>query len=105
MVNSFVGDIGDNWEVVCTKPGQVYWERGVDFQLKHVETGKFLFTAGASKFDKQNCGAQCPIMGQQEVSAAPKKTDPKTVWVTGQGIYFPSERARAAIDLEIDSEL
>lgn len=39
-------------------------------------------------FNQQNCGGQCPIMSQTEVSAGAKK-DSKAKWATGQGVYYP----------------
>lgn len=102
---TFSGDTGDNWEIVCSKPNQIYWERGSDVQLRHVDTNKFLHTTPTAKFDKQNCGGNCPIMGQLEVSTTGKRGDSKNVWFTDQGIYFPSANARATIDREIDDEL
>lgn len=97
------GDTGDSWEVVC-QGREKYWERGSVIQLKHVDTGKFLFTSSSNKFDQKNCGGNCPIMGQLEVSASAKKADSKTWWQTGQGVYFPSAN-EAARKADVDNEL
>ncbi len=71
------------------------WVRGKTFQLKHVDTGKFLYTSDSAKFNQQNCGGGCPIMGQTEVSAFGKKDSPKTMWQTSQGIYFPGSKSNS----------
>ncbi len=42
------------------------------------------------KFNQQNCGGGCPIMGQTEVSAGSKK-EARTKWISGQGVYFPAK--------------
>jgi hypothetical protein len=82
------GDTGDNWQILCDSPGSSYWERSKTVSLVHADTGKFLSSAGSFKFTQQNCGQQCPIMDQTEVSAAPRN-DPRSKWQTGQGVYFP----------------
>ncbi|CAE7561804.1 Sdf2 [Symbiodinium microadriaticum] len=81
------GDTGDNWEVQCRKGP--YWLRGEHVQLKHVDTGKYLFTSPKHRFSVQNCGQQCPIMDQQEVCTISKSNDANTYWKTTQGVYFP----------------
>lgn len=83
------GDTGDNWEIVCDA-GEEYWKRDSVIQLKHVDTGKFLTSSESSEFNQGNCGGQCPIMGQREVSATSYK-DKRTQWVSGQGLYFPGK--------------
>lgn len=94
------GDNGDNWEVVCSSKAE-FWNRGEVIQLKHADTGKWLSTASAYAFNQQNCGGGCPIMGQTEVSTSAKK-DSKTLWFTGQGIYFPGvDNAPEEIDDEL----
>jgi dolichyl-phosphate-mannose--protein O-mannosyl transferase len=55
------GDTGDNWIVECDG-GQKVWNRGVPVYFKHVDTGKYLYTADGAKFNQQNCGGGCPIM-------------------------------------------
>jgi hypothetical protein len=82
------GDTGDNWKVSCDSSTATFWQRGTPVSFVHVDTGKFLYTADTAKFNQQNCGGGCPIMGQTEVSASAKK-DAKTKWQTGQGVFFP----------------
>lgn len=81
------GDTGDDWTVECS--GE-HWMRGKPVAFRHIDTGKFLYTNSAAQFNQQNCGVQCPIMGQTEVSAATRK-DSKTNWVTTQGVYFTAK--------------
>ncbi|CAM9236102.1 unnamed protein product, partial [Ectocarpus fasciculatus] len=94
------GDTGDNWEVVCSSKAD-YWNRGEVIQFKHGDTGKWLSTGTAYAFNQQNCGGGCPIMGQTEVSSSSKK-DSKTLWFTGQGIYFPGSDSHSS---PLDDEL
>lgn len=94
------GDTGDNWEIVCSAAAET-WNRGEIVQLKHADTGKWLSTAASYAFNQQNCGGGCPIMGQTEISTSGKK-DSKTLWYTGQGIYFPSGDYKTS---DIDDEL
>jgi hypothetical protein len=96
-----IGDTGDNWQVIC-KDGLSHWLRGEPIQFRHVDTGKFLYSNGdQGKFGVKNCGQNCPIMNQNEVSAFVKKTDSKTFWKTGQGIFFPKSLPRQPIDDEL----
>lgn len=81
------GDTGDNWEVVC-EAKESFWMRYKPVAFKHVDTSKYLFTSVAATFNQQNCGGNCPIMSQTEISAAARK-DSKTLWNTDQGVYFP----------------
>ena len=81
------GDTGDNWEIICESASATFWERNKPISLGHVDTGKFLSTAGQFQFNQQNCGGQCPIMGQTEVSCAQKK-DIRSKWQTGQGVLL-----------------
>lgn len=83
------GDTGDNWQVVCDTKDTA-WTRYKPVYLRHADTGKYLSTAENFKFNQQNCGQQCPIMGQTEISASPKK-DAKARWQTDQGVYFPAK--------------
>ncbi len=81
------GDTGDNWQVICESNDQ-YWIRGKPVSFMHVDTQKFLTTSSNHKFTHQNCGGNCPILDQTEVSAANRK-DANAKWHTGQGVYFP----------------
>jgi dolichyl-phosphate-mannose--protein O-mannosyl transferase len=98
------GDTGDSWEVVCAAKAE-FWERGKPIHLKHMDTGKWLSTSDQYAFTQQNCGGGCPIMGQFEVSASSKR-DAKSIWYTGQGIYFPPQsQGGKKSDEDIDDEL
>lgn len=95
------GDTGDNWEVVCSSKAE-NWNRGEVVQFKHVDTGKWLYTHESYQFNQQNCGHQCPIMGQTEVSCSAKK-DSRSLWYTTQGVYFPvDEPAKKGGDFDED---
>ena len=95
------GDTGDNWIVLCDS-NDVFWQRGKVVTFAHADTKKFLATSDAYKFTPQNCGGQCPIMDQTEVSCSSKK-DVNTKWLAGQGVYFPLKST--ASDEEDDDEL
>lgn len=96
-----VGDTGDNWSIQCSQ-GDDLWRRGSWVELKHVDTGKFLYTSSRATFNAQNCGGGCPIMGQTEVSSSGKKSDGTTKWATGSGVYYPSKEEQMGED---DDEL
>ena len=98
------GDTGDNWKIVCDNSGEKYWRRTNDIHFEHVDTKKYLFTAGKAKFTPQNCGQGCPIMGQTEVSAAGMKSM-STKFRTGAGLYFPPPAAKNSKKDEDDDEL
>ena len=51
-------------------------------------------------FNQQNCGGQCPIMSQTEVSAGNKK-DQRAKWVSSQGVYFPPQVNEDDMDDEL----
>ena len=90
--DSGTGDTGDNWTIQCADSGEKVWQRGSPINFVHVDTSRFLTSAGNAKFTTSNCGQGCPIMGQNEVSAATKKTV-GAEWLTGQGVYFPPKDA------------
>jgi len=92
------GDTGDNWTVVCDSASEKYWMRGQPVHFQHVDTGKLLYTTEQAKFNQNNCGGGCPIMGQTEVSCSSKK-DAKTKWLTGQGVYFPPKEENTKDEL------
>ncbi|CCI10142.1 unnamed protein product [Albugo candida] len=89
------GDSFDSWvlecleDMQCTAAGQCedggYWKRGSLVRLRNAITGTYLLTSNQKRFDDSNC-PQCPINGQQEVSAA-SKVDEKTTWFAEEGIY------------------
>jgi hypothetical protein len=74
--------------------------RGDPVLLVHADTGKLLYTADNFKFNQQNCGQQCPIMDQTEVSASSKR-DAKARWYTGQGIYINPKYSKDSRDNEL----
>jgi dolichyl-phosphate-mannose--protein O-mannosyl transferase len=82
------GDTGDNWQVMCTASGAEYWDRSAPITLLHQDTNKYLMSSSQHLFTQQNCGHQCPIMDQNEVSGGAKRTS-TVVWMTEQGVYFP----------------
>lgn len=61
--------LGDNWQIICSneQPGTVLTGKSV-FDLKHVDTKRFLSTESRYVFDNRNCGHNCPILGQYEVA-------------------------------------
>eukprot|EP00286_Rhodomonas_abbreviata_P023764 CAMPEP_0181293508 /NCGR_PEP_ID=MMETSP1101-20121128/3103_1 /TAXON_ID=46948 /ORGANISM="Rhodomonas abbreviata, Strain Caron Lab Isolate" /LENGTH=221 /DNA_ID=CAMNT_0023398101 /DNA_START=269 /DNA_END=934 /DNA_ORIENTATION=+ len=84
------GDTGDNW-VVQVKDGD-YWKRGKRVRFMHKDTRAYLHTHTNYKFDQSNCGQNCPIGGQQEVTAYPQADDELNFWKTAEGIYFPVQK-------------
>ncbi|KAJ1420061.1 MIR motif-containing protein [Ochromonadaceae sp. CCMP2298] len=90
------GDTGDNWTVQCESSDAV-WMRHKSVYLRHVDTGMFLSSSQSFQFNQQNCGGNCPIMAQTEVSASAKR-DGRTKWSTGQGVYYPSKMGREEED-------
>lgn len=96
------GDTGDNWQVVC-ETNDAAWPRSKPVSLLHVDTNKYLTTSDAHKFTHQNCGGNCPILDQTEVSVAARK-DVNAKWQTGQGIYFPNKDGAQRSD-DDDDEL
>lgn len=97
------GDTGDNWQVLCDSPSDRFWERYSPVSLMHVDTKKYLSTAAAHRFTQQNCGGNCPIMDQTEVSAGSKR-DGSSKWLTDQGLYFPTKDSSSK-QAEDDDEL
>ncbi len=94
------GDTGDNWQIVCDSNKETYWQRYKPVSFLHVDTKKMLSTADGFKFNHQNCGGNCPIMDQTEVSASPRK-DVSTKWFSDQGVYFPMKSDKHEIDDEL----
>jgi dolichyl-phosphate-mannose--protein O-mannosyl transferase len=85
------GDTGDNWQILCDASNEIYWQRYKPVTLLHVDTRQYLSTTDSFRFNQQNCGGQCPIMDQTEVSTS-KKKDVYAKWFTDQGVYFPSKQ-------------
>lgn len=73
---------------MCDSSNDAVWYRYKTVAFRHVDTGKFLTSSSSAMFNQQNCGGQCPIMSQTEVSAGTKK-DSRAKWATGQGVYYP----------------
>jgi len=96
-----VGDTGDNWQVGCTAQGAAYWDRNSPITLMHQDTNKFLTTSSQYLFTQQNCGHQCPIMDQNEVSTGAKKNS-ATIWMTEQGVFFPFKEDNEETDDDED---
>lgn len=94
------GDTGDNWVVECDSTNDPLWFRYKNVALKHVDTNKYLVTSAGAVFNQQNCGGNCPIMSQTEVSAAARK-DGKAKWATDQGLYYPAKLSTAELDDEL----
>ena len=46
------GDTGDNWQITCTKPGAIYWDRGAPITLLHQDTKKYLMTSQTFVFNR-----------------------------------------------------
>jgi len=85
------GDTGDNWTLVCSGD---YWEREVDFRLKHVDTDMWLSASG-SMYGR-------PISGQFEIVGSTYPDD-KSYWQTQEGVYIkPSERMATKSDVDHD---
>lgn len=97
------GDTGDNWKISCDSSSSGgTWDRQQEVTFIHVDTGKYLSTGGNFKFTMSNCGGQCPIMNQNEVSCSPKR-DTRVKWFADQGVYFPPKTASTKNN--IDEEL
>lgn len=99
------GDTGDNWQIQCDSRGE-YWIRNEMISLMHVDTKKYLSTSSSHRFNTANCGGNCPIMDQTEISAAARK-DANAKWHTDQGVYFPPKSAngQGSGDDDDDDEL
>lgn len=93
-------DVWIGSQIVCDSSSDALWYRSKPVVLKHADTGKFLTTSSSAMFNQHNCGGQCPIMSQTEVSASPKK-DVRAKWATAQGVYFPQH----VNDEDLDDEL
>ena len=62
--------LGDNWVILCNnqEEGSILMGSSI-FDLKHVLTGRYLYTDIRHMFNQHNCGYNCPTFGQIEVSA------------------------------------
>ncbi len=50
------------------EPGTILMGKTI-FDFKHVITNRYLYTDKRYEFNNQNCGRDCPILGQLEVAA------------------------------------
>lgn len=66
------GDDDDNWEVQCerVKEGEMLLG-SISFNLRHQKNKSYLGTRSNYQYTYNNCGRQCPILGQLEVSGSP----------------------------------
>lgn len=74
-------DTGDNWEVICSGK---YWMRDESIKLKHIDTGRFLFSS-------KDFSYRHPIPGQLEISAVDEgraRNANQISWKTQEGVYF-----------------
>jgi len=85
------GDAGDDW-IVEIPEGDGFLRRGQRFRLKHASTNKWLHSHDNVRFNSNNCGGSCPIMGQQEATAFDWGDDHNNWWTTAEGFYFPVHR-------------
>jgi dolichyl-phosphate-mannose--protein O-mannosyl transferase len=62
-----VGDISDDWQVLCQNSIDRFWPRGNNVRFKHRETGKYLSSAKQFEFNERNC-RNCPILNHLEAA-------------------------------------
>jgi dolichyl-phosphate-mannose--protein O-mannosyl transferase len=84
------GDGGDNWIVECE--GEYLYGK-THFYMKHLDTGKYLYTDYSSKYTESNC-RRCPIIGHSEISSANGKTK-NAIWKIHSGFFFPQNTEKA----------
>ena len=75
------------YKLVETRGG-AEWRRGANVRLKSRGTGSYLHSH-AVRFDASNCGGNCPIMGQQEITGYHAADDENNWWASAEGVYFP----------------
>jgi len=85
--NDGEGDHLDDWVVETADSPD--WRRGSRVRFKNRGTGAYLHSH-TYRFDKSNCGGNCPIMGQQEVTAFQVAGDDNNWWRSAEGVYFPA---------------
>lgn len=91
------GDTGDNWKVVCMNKKAKYWIREDEVSFKHIESSGWLYTNGQTDFNRRNCGGNCPIANQLEISVG-KKRKKGSLWKAEAGVHF---KVRDDYDLEV----
>lgn len=75
------GDDGDNWMVICEKNHIGDPLKGMsEFHLQNAVTKRYLFANRSYMYNVQNCGRNCPIEGQLEVSCDSYKAS-STKWI------------------------
>jgi dolichyl-phosphate-mannose--protein O-mannosyl transferase len=93
-------DSGDNWRIVCQGK---WWSRSRAVAIQHVDTGMYLSTDTAAKFNQHNC-RNCPIQGQLEVRASQQKNR-LAMWKTAEGFFVPvSEDMRDIVEDSKDKD-
>jgi hypothetical protein len=82
------GDSADNWRIVCQDQSadSILTGRSI-FAIEHAETRRFLFADPGLQFDHRNCGQNCPILGQIEISCDDRNTA-FTKWKIVSGVFF-----------------
>jgi len=85
--NDGKGDTGDNWKVVCMNKKAKYWVREDTVSFKHITSGTWLYTNAQTDFNRRNCGGNCPIAGQLEVSTGQKRKK-GSLWLADHGVHF-----------------
>ncbi|TDH73019.1 hypothetical protein CCR75_003720 [Bremia lactucae] len=90
------GDSMDSWVLECQESHQCsvegqceddgLWKRGKLVTFRHQATNAWLSTSSKARFDPSNC-PNCPINGQQEVSATSTRDSHTILWYAGEGIY------------------
>lgn len=73
----------DNWTLECSED---YWKRDQVVKLRHASTKAYLSTSSSYEFNARNCGRNCPIGGQYEVSASSKSGN-NAKWTAAEGLY------------------
>ena len=81
--NDDTSDTGDHWVVELTSGAGASWVRGKKVRFRHVDTGAYLCTHNV-KFGR-------PIAGHQEVMGTSSAGGSNSVWMSAEGVYFPSD--------------
>jgi len=86
--NDGFGDSADNWRFVCENQEKGSTVTGTMlFALQHVDTRRFLYAEAGLDYNQRNCGQQCPIMGQIEISCD-DRNGPFAKWKISSGLIF-----------------
>ena len=103
-----MGDRGDDWQLECNEISQYGSTKkqgenitGKDlFFLKHVDSGCYLISERTHSFTQANCGRQCPILNQLELSCISAKPQKTSIFKMDSGFFFPPKDE----DIEFDEE-